>query len=216
LRRVASTYHEHLGEGDGKVPAHVNGELVSKLAAMNAEDKKSAFYSIKASLLESGMILYVHTIAGGALWGLMYSVYDKAPPRTILRNMFRTSLVTGLVPAYFIGGCVSLFRHYHRECDTHSDLFNLYAATTYMTVQPWFYLLPVLESWSPLWLGGHIVGFMSFFIYMRVSDSDILKNDEQLRYADKDEKLPLFVKMWDQARKTKEANPDAFKEQASK
>ena len=41
-------------------------------------------------------------------------------------------------------------------------------------------LLQWVELFAPLWLGGHIVGFMSFFGWTLYTESDLLKSDKQL------------------------------------
>ena len=41
-------------------------------------------------------------------------------------------------------------------------------------------LLQWVESFAPLWLGGHIVGFVSFFCWMLYTESDLLKSDKLL------------------------------------
>jgi hypothetical protein len=94
--------------------------------------------------------------------------------------MFRTALVTGLVPAFFVGGVVSLFQQYQRHANTEQDVFRLYAGTLFATMWPASYIMPAVDRWAPLWLGGHVVGFSSFFIYSWLTGSDLLKNDQQL------------------------------------
>ena len=37
-----------------------------------------------------------------------------------------------------------------------------------------------VERFAPLWLGGHIVGFFSFFAWTLYTESDLLKTDRQL------------------------------------
>ena len=37
-----------------------------------------------------------------------------------------------------------------------------------------------VENFAPLWLGGHIVGFGSFFVWTLYTESDILKSDHNL------------------------------------
>ena len=42
------------------------------------------------------------------------------------------------------------------------------------------FLLARVENFAPLWLGGHIVGFGSFFVWTLYTESDILKSDHNL------------------------------------
>ena len=37
-----------------------------------------------------------------------------------------------------------------------------------------------METFAPLWLGGHIVGFSSFFGWTLYTESDLLKSDREL------------------------------------
>ena len=41
-------------------------------------------------------------------------------------------------------------------------------------------LLQWVERFAPLWLGGHIVGFVSFFAWTLYTESDLLKSDQLL------------------------------------
>jgi hypothetical protein len=41
-----------------------------------------------------------------------------------------------------------------------------------------------VDSWAPLWLGGHIVGFGSFFAYMWLTNADLMKTDQLLERED--------------------------------
>lgn len=42
------------------------------------------------------------------------------------------------------------------------------------------FLLEWVERFAPLWLGGHIVGFGSFFVWTLYTESDLLKSDHSL------------------------------------
>ena len=42
------------------------------------------------------------------------------------------------------------------------------------------FVLTWVETFAPLWLGGHIVGFSSFFVWTLITESDILKSDHNL------------------------------------
>ena len=100
--------------------------------------------------------------------------------RFVAVRQVRTAFVTGLVPAFFVGGIVSMFQQYQRQADTESDVFRLYAATLMTTLYPAYYLLPWVDRWAPLWLGGHVLGFGSFFAFMVLTDADLMKNDHLL------------------------------------
>eukprot|EP00455_Lapot_gusevi_P053858 TRINITY_DN8498_c0_g1_i2.p1 TRINITY_DN8498_c0_g1~~TRINITY_DN8498_c0_g1_i2.p1 ORF type:complete len:159 (-),score=31.73 TRINITY_DN8498_c0_g1_i2:72-548(-) len=126
---------------------------------------------------------------GGALWGAATSLYKRLPTSQVLSATIRTSLVTGLVPAYFVGFCVSLFDYFHHRADTETDIHRLYSSSLFLTLYPWYYLLPIVERYAPLWLGGHIVGFSSFFLYMLYTDSDLLKTEQMLDEQDRKRQL---------------------------
>ena len=49
-----------------------------------------------------------------------------------------------------------------------------------MACYPGMLLLKVVEAYAPLWLGGHIVGFSSFFGWTLYTESDLLKSDREL------------------------------------
>ena len=98
----------------------------------------------------------------------------------MLSAVARTALVTGLVPAFFVGGIVSLFQRYQRDANTEHEVFRLYSATMFATVWPALYIMPAVDRYAPLWLGGHVVGFGSFFVYMLLTDADLMKNDHAL------------------------------------
>jgi hypothetical protein len=53
-----------------------------------------------------------------------------------------------------------------------------------MTLYPWVYLLPIVERFSPYWIGGHVLGFTSFFVWLLVSKNDLLKSDTLLASQD--------------------------------
>ena len=133
--------------------------------------------TIRSPLIKSGLMMYLHTVAGGAAWGLGSSLYHGTP---VLSAVARTALVTGLVPAFFVGGIVSLFQRYQRDANTEHEVFRLYSATMFATVWPALYIMPAVDRYAPLWLGGHVVGFGSFFVYMLLTDADLMKNDHAL------------------------------------
>ena len=53
-----------------------------------------------------------------------------------------------------------------------------------MALYPAGRLLRWVETFAPLWLGGHIVGFVSFFGWTLYTESDLLKNDSALLKSD--------------------------------
>jgi len=159
--------------------------LAHALAEQHVTLQESSLFQLRSKIVESGVILYFHTVVGGGLWGAAYSLHQGVPLKTMTRNILRTAFITGVIPAYFVGMSVSLFTHLLKQVDTDQQMFQLYSSAAFLTVYPWSYLIPIVDRWSPLWLGGHVVGFASFFIYMIASDSDLLKTDEQLKLQDR-------------------------------
>ena len=126
-------------------------------------------------------ILYLHTVFGGGLWGLISSLYHKT---SIVSNVSRTAFITGLIPAIFMGGLVGFFQNNQKQTDKESDVYFLYAGTLFAVMYPSWYLLPIVESFAPLWVGGHILGFMSYFTYLVYSESDLMRSDAILEQKD--------------------------------
>ena len=52
-------------------------QVVSLAAAEAAAVAESPLHAVRASLIESGVLLYLHTAAGGAAWGLFESVRSR-------------------------------------------------------------------------------------------------------------------------------------------
>jgi len=48
--------------------------LVAEYAAAEAEARAQPLHAARSSLIESGVLLYLHTAGGGAAWGLFESV----------------------------------------------------------------------------------------------------------------------------------------------
>jgi hypothetical protein len=67
-------------------------------------------------------------------------------------------------------------------------MFRWTTATSVAVCVPWVYMLPVLDKLCPLWLGGHVVGFCSFFLFMMATDNDMFKSDHQLKIQDEQRK----------------------------
>eukprot|EP00808_Paulinella_micropora_P003750 g49388.t1 len=161
-----------------------HAEQMRALAAEYEVLKATLAYRASSPLIESGILLYFHTGLGGGLWGLGTSLWQNESKAMLFQNTFRTAFITGMVPAYFVGFCVSAFTEARKRASTHPQVFWLYFGTTFGTILPWYYLLPVVEAWSPLWLGGHVVGFSLFFLYLIYSDADLIKSDEKLKILD--------------------------------
>eukprot|EP01112_Ceratiomyxa_fruticulosa_P010135 TRINITY_DN2672_c0_g7_i1.p1 TRINITY_DN2672_c0_g7~~TRINITY_DN2672_c0_g7_i1.p1 ORF type:complete len:540 (+),score=113.53 TRINITY_DN2672_c0_g7_i1:1463-3082(+) len=156
----------------------------------SAEEEQWALIRYKNAFVNSGLAMYLHTSLGGALWGAFESMRimrkDTKIPinwKLVLRSALRTSLVTGLVPIYFVGIGVSLYNYANHRIDTNEQRFY-FSLATFVSLYPWYYLLPIVERFSPFWIGGHIVGFMSFFTYMYITENDMFKVDNQLIYED--------------------------------
>jgi len=103
--------------------------------------------------------------------------------RLVSSYALRTSLVTGLVPIYFVGMSVSLYNYFNHKIDRPDQRFYFTLASA-MSLFPWYYILPVVERLSPFWIGGHILGFMSFFTWLSLSGNDMFKMDSQLVFLD--------------------------------
>ena len=84
-------------------------ELVARLAAEAAEAADDPLNAARATLIESGVLLYLHTAAGGAAWGLFESVRNGEPRPVLMQNVARTSLVTCFVPILLVGGVVTAY-----------------------------------------------------------------------------------------------------------
>ena len=154
-------------------------ELIGRLAAEEAAAAQRPLHSARATLVESGVLLYLHTAAGGAAWGLFESVRRSEPRDVLLRNVARTSLVTCLVPILLVGGVVTAYERTNKSTDSIDQKFALYASAC-MAIYPAHRLLAWVETFAPLWLGGHIVGFSSFFVWTLYTESDLLKSDREL------------------------------------
>ena len=83
-----------------------------------------------------------------------------SPPRT------RRAQVTG-------------YMRLNRVTDSIHEKFLLYFGAC-VALYPAGRLLTLVERFAPLWLGGHIVGFSSFFAWTLYTESDLLKSDAML------------------------------------
>lgn len=78
-------------------------DTIYKLAEGEAKQADSSpLHSVRASLIESGVLLYFHTAAGGAAWGLFESLRSQQPRAKLVQNVVRTSLVTCFVPILLV------------------------------------------------------------------------------------------------------------------
>ena len=82
--------------------------LIERLAAEEAAAAEALgmLYGVRATLVESGVLLYLHTAAGGAAWGLFESVRAGQGRAALVQNVARTALVTCFVPILMVGGVV--------------------------------------------------------------------------------------------------------------
>ena len=67
----------------------------------------------------------------------------------------------------------------NKQTDTVEEKFYLFFGLC-MAMYPARYVLAWVENFAPLWLGGHIVGFGSFFVWTLYTESDLLKSDREL------------------------------------
>jgi len=160
-------------------------ELIARLAA--AEDAAAAslgaLHGIRATLLESGVLLYLHTAAGGAAWGLFESVRAGQPRAALVQNVARTALVTCFVPILMVGGVVTGYNRINKRTDSVEEKFMIYFGGC-VALYPASRFFAMVEAFAPLWLGGHIVGFGSFFTWTLYTESDLLKSDSALLKGD--------------------------------
>jgi len=154
-------------------------ELIAKYAEAEADASKQLLHSVRSTLVESGVLLYMHTAAGGAAWGLFESLRVGETRAALVQNVVRTSLVTCFVPIIMVGGLVSTYTNMNRATDSIDDKFQVYFVSS-MALYPAGRLLQWVERFAPLWLGGHIVGFFSFFTWTLYTESDLLKTDKEL------------------------------------
>ncbi|KAN0025208.1 hypothetical protein ACTFIU_003467 [Dictyostelium citrinum] len=159
-------------------------ELVTKYAAEERLVKGNALELKKRELIQSGYHLYLHTSAGGFVWGCLESIRNKLPLRAILMNGCKNSIITAALPIIFVGLMTTYTNETLKKLDTTKEKFQFYFAGFY-SLFPWYYILPVVERFSPYWIGGHVLGFMSFFSYLAYSEYDIFKSDTILIEKDR-------------------------------
>ena len=92
--------------------------LIERLA--HAESKAaetSPLHGVRATLVESGVLLYLHTAGGGAAWGLFESIRAGESRAMLVQNVMRTALVTCFVPILMVGGVVTAYNRFVRRPD---------------------------------------------------------------------------------------------------
>ncbi|EAL71496.1 hypothetical protein DDB_G0271944 [Dictyostelium discoideum AX4] len=159
-------------------------ELVTKYAAEERLVKGNVLELKKRELIQSGYHLYLHTSAGGFVWGCIESIRNKLPLRAILLNGCKNSIITAALPIIFVGLMTTYTNETIKKLDTTKEKFEFYFAGFY-SLFPWYYILPIVEKFSPYWIGGHVLGFMSFFSYLAYSEYDIFKSDTILIEKDR-------------------------------
>ena len=100
-------------------------ELIGKYAEAEAAAAADPLHEARATLVESGVLLYLHTAAGGAAWGLFESVRQRMSREALVRNVVRTSLVTCFVPILLVGGVVTAYNRLSRTTDTVDEKFKV-------------------------------------------------------------------------------------------
>lgn len=187
--RLAVAVAEADAAGGGGVTAKLappERALIAELALAEQQARLQPLHSARATLVESGVLLYLHTAAGGAAWGLFESLRAGSPRGMLLQNVARTALVTCFVPILLVGGAVTGYERTNRATDSVEDKFKLYFGAC-LALYPAQRLLAWVERFAPLWLGGHVVGFSSFFAWTLYSESDLLKSDRELLGKEDDE-----------------------------
>jgi hypothetical protein len=186
LQRLAAAISVQPDENLASLPERERG-LIRDYAAAEAEAAKQPLHAVRSTLIESGVLLYLHTAAGGAAWGFFESLRAGVSRAALVQNVVRTSLVTCFVPILLVGGVVSAYNRFNKTTDSIEQKFGLYFAAS-VAMYPSGRLLQWVESFAPLWLGGHIVGFGSFLSYTLYTESDLLKNDRDLQMAERSQR----------------------------
>ncbi|KAL3905963.1 MAG: hypothetical protein SGPRY_010725 [Prymnesium sp.] len=100
--------------------------LIDSLARTELEAREQPLHSVRASLIESGVLLYLHTAFGGAAWGLFESLRRGETRAVLIRNVSRTSLVTCFVPILMVGGVVTGYNEANKKSDSINEKFAVY------------------------------------------------------------------------------------------
>eukprot|EP01132_Coremiostelium_polycephalum_P005294 gene5294-6592_t len=184
LQSISYTCSNNIDKLDKKILTPQLKESIEKYANIEKEVQSSVYLSKKRDLLQSGWTLYLHTSAGGFVWGCFESIRNKLPLKTILLNGCKNSIITAGIPILFVGIVTTLFNDQYKKLNTTQDKFMLFFFGTY-SLYPMHYLLPVIERFSPYWIGGHVLGFMSFFSYLVYTENDIFKSDNLIMQKDR-------------------------------
>ena len=110
---------------------------------------------------------------------LIESVRSGLGRSALAQNVARTALVTCFVPILAVGGVVTGYNRLNRSTDSANEKFALYFALC-LGLYPAGRFFAAVEAFAPLWLGGHIVGFGSFFSWTIYAESDLLLSDREL------------------------------------
>ena len=196
VSRLALRAHGLGHDATAALPA-AERELIARLAE---EEHKAAasspLHSVRATLIESGVLLYFHTAGGGAAWGLFESLRLQQPRSMLVQNVARTALVTCFVPILMVGGVVTAYNRVNKRTDSINEKFALYFGVC-LGLYPAQRMLSMVERFAPLWLGGHIVGFASFFVWTLYTESDLLKSDNALLTAANPPTKKKLVVLWE-------------------
>ncbi|KNC50895.1 uncharacterized protein AMSG_12043 [Thecamonas trahens ATCC 50062] len=156
---------------------------LDKLAESARATQASWLASAGDSIADSGLLLYLHTALGGGAWGALQAFRAGESSQAIARAALRTSLVTSLVPICVVGGMVTLYNYVRRQVDDPLPLMAFHTGSM-LALYPLIFIMPAVDAWAPMWIGGHVVGFISFFTYLYVTDADLLKADGELLMRD--------------------------------
>ena len=88
LARIATTLQQAHADVVATLPP-AEQALIAELAAAEAEAAKQPLHAVRASLIESGVLLYLHTAGGGAAWGLFESLRQVSGGSTAARCVRR-------------------------------------------------------------------------------------------------------------------------------
>lgn len=88
------------------------------------------------------------------------------------------------------------YNRINKVTDSIEEKFALYFGAC-VALYPASRLLSWVERFAPLWLGGHIVGFVSFFAWTVYSESDLLKSDRDLLGPPKNKKKAPPIVLWE-------------------
>ncbi|KAF2074281.1 hypothetical protein CYY_004414 [Polysphondylium violaceum] len=159
-------------------------ELIDKYSNQSIQLESNVLALKTKELKDSGLLLYLHTSAGGFAWGFFESLRNKYPIKRALLNGCKNSIITAAVPIFFVGLMTTLATREFKKLDSPKEKLYFYFGGLY-SLFPWYYILPVVERFSPYWIGGHVIGFMSFFTYLAYSDYDLFKSDMVLIQKDR-------------------------------